>query len=199
MREAARATQSITCERRKTKTVRLFLAFRVFFAVLFSREAAQRVAPALEGQPAQPSKIEAPKPQKPAPKPKKPIRSEAVTLLAALQREARFLDFIKEPLDGYADAQVGAAARDVHRDCGTVIERMFAIEPLLAEEEQTEVEVPAGFDSGKYHLTGNVTGEAPFRGQLMHAGWQAAKCEVPQWSGSDQAAKVIAPAEVELK
>lgn len=199
MRETARATQSTTCERRKTKTVRLFLAFRVFFAVLFSREAAQRVAPALEGQAAQPAKIEAPKPQKAAPKPKRPIRSEAITLLAALQREARFLDFIKEPLDGYADAQVGAAARDVHRDCKAVIERMFAIEPLLTEEEQAEIEVPAGFDSGKYHLTGNVTGEAPFKGQLMHPGWQATKCEVPQWSGSDQAAKVIAPAEVELK
>jgi uncharacterized protein DUF2760 len=178
--------------------VRLFLAFRVFFAVLFSRDAAQRVAPALEGKPAPQPKIEAPKPQKPAPKPQKPIRSEAVTLLAALQREARFLDFIKEPLDGYADAQVGAAARDVHRDCGSVIERMFAVQSLMTEEEESEIEVPAGFDSGKYHLTGNVTGEPPFQGRLMHPGWQATKCEVPKWSGSDQAAKIVAPAEVEL-
>ncbi len=44
--------------------MRLFLAFRVFFAVLFSRDAAQRVAPALEGEPAPQAKIEAPKPQK---------------------------------------------------------------------------------------------------------------------------------------
>ena len=179
--------------------MRLFLAFRVFFAVLFSRQAAQRVAPALKGEAGSPAKIEAPKPQKPAPKPQKPIRSEAITLLAALQREARFLDFIKEPLDGYADAQVGAAARDVHRDCGTVIQRMFAVQALMSEEEESEVEVPAGFDSGKFHLTGNVTGEPPFKGRLMHPGWQATKCDVPQWSGSDQAARIIAPAEVELK
>ncbi len=178
--------------------MRFFLAFRVFFAILFSREAAQRVAPALEGDVAPTPKLEAPKPQKPAPKPKRPVRSEAVTLLAALQREARFLDFIKEPLDGYADAQVGAAARDVHRECGAVIERMFAVQPLLTEEEQSEIEVPAGFDSGKYHLTGNVTGEPPFKGRLMHPGWQAGKCDVPKWSGSDKAAKVVAPAEVEL-
>ena len=187
-----------TPRQRKTKAVRLFLAFRVFFAVLFSREAAHGVALALKGEADLPSKIEAPKPQKPAPKPQKPIRSEAVTLLAALQREARFLDFIKEPLDGYADAQVGAAARDVHRDCGSVIERMFAVAALMTEEEESQVEVPAGFDSGKYHLTGNVTGEAPFKGRLMHPGWQATKCDVPQWSGSNQAATIIAPAEVEL-
>ena len=178
--------------------MRLFLAIRVFFAVLFSREAAQRVAPALQGEAGSPAKIEAPRPQKAAPKPKKPIRSEAVTMLAALQREARFLDFIKEPLDGYADAQVGAAARGVHSDCGAVIERMFAVQALMTEEEGAELEVPAGFDSGQYHLTGNVTGEPPFKGRLVHSGWQATKCEVPQWSGSDRAAKIIAPAEVEL-
>lgn len=178
--------------------MRLILAFRVFFAVLFSRQAAERVAPALAGEPVSAPKLEAPKPERPAPKPKKPPRSEAVTLLAALQREARFVDFIKEPLDGYADAQVGAAARDVHRDCGAVIERMFAVQPLLAEEEQSEIEIPAGFDSGKYHLTGNVTGQSPFMGRLMHAGWKATRCEIPQWSGSDEAANVIAPAEVEL-
>ena len=58
--------------------------------------------------------------------PKPPARSEAITLLAALQREARFVDFIQESLAGYTDAQIGAAARDVHRDCGTVLKRMFA-------------------------------------------------------------------------
>ncbi len=178
--------------------MRIFLAFRAFFAVLFSRQTAERVAPALLGQTPEAPKLEAPKPEKAPPKPKKPSRSEAVTLLAALQREARFLDFIMEPLDGYTDAQVGAASRDVHRECGTVVERMFAVKPLLTDEEQSTVEVPAGFDSGKYHLTGNVTGEPPFKGQLMHPGWQATTCEVPQWAGSDEAARVIAPAEVEL-
>ena len=69
---------------------------------------------------------------------------------------------------------------------------------LMTEDEETDVEVPAGFDSGKYHLTGNVTGEPPFKGRLMHPGWQATKCEVPKWSGSDKAANVVAPAEVEL-
>ena len=62
---------------------------------------------------------------------KSPGSSEAITLLAALQREARFVDFIQESLDGYSDAQIGAVARDVHRDCGAVLTRMFALRPAV--------------------------------------------------------------------
>src|SRR5207253_6846543 len=36
----------------------------------------------------------------------------AVQLLAILQREGRLLDFLQEDVDGYADAQIGAAVRD---------------------------------------------------------------------------------------
>ncbi|MGV2334905.1 MAG UNVERIFIED_CONTAM: DUF2760 domain-containing protein [Planctomycetaceae bacterium] len=51
------------------------------------------------------------------PAPAKPQRSEAISLLATLQREGRLLDFLKEPIDAYSDAQIGAAVRDIHRDC----------------------------------------------------------------------------------
>jgi hypothetical protein len=137
-----------------------------------------------------------------APKPaaaKQPARSEAITLLAALQREARFVDFIQESLAGYSDAQIGAAARDVHRDCAAVLARMFALRPAVTEEEGKEVEVPAGFDAGRWRLTGNVTGQPPFHGRLVHPGWEATVCELPTWSGSAEAARIVAPAEVELK
>jgi len=130
--------------------------------------------------------------------PARPVRSEAITLLAALQREARFIDFIKEPLDNYSDAQIGAAVRDVHRDCAAVLERMFAIRPVVEQEEGSRVEVPAGFDAGRYRLTGNVAGEPPFTGALVHHGWEATTCNLPGYTGSQSAARVIAPAEVEL-
>lgn len=143
------------------------------------------------------SASEKPKPAKPATKP--PERSDAVNLLAALQREARFVDFLKEELTGYSDEQVGAASRDVHRGCVKVFERFFAISPLLDQEENSAVDVPADFDPGLFHLTGNVAGEGPFRGALVHHGWKATKCEIPKWSGSKQAAAVVAPAEVELE
>jgi len=178
---------------------RILLAIRVFFGTLFSGATARRVEQALSGP--EPAEKPGPKAKQPASKPaapKPPARSEALTLLAALQREARFVDFIKEPLDGYADAQIGAVVRDVHRDCAAVIERMFALKPILTDEEGARVTVPAGFETARYHLTGNVTGEPPYEGQMVHHGWKAAKCELPTWSGSPKAAKVVAAVEVEL-
>ena len=47
-------------------------------------------------------------------------------------------------------------------------------------------------------LVGNVTGNPPFRGNLRHAGWEATKVQLPEWTGAASAAKVIAPAEVEI-
>jgi hypothetical protein len=184
---------------------RIWLAIRVFFAVLFHADMAARVEAILRGEaPKTPAVDQVPKPEaraepKKGPPPKVPLRSEAITLLATLQREARFVDFLKEQLGGYTDAQIGAVARDVHRDCGLVIERLFGPVPVLSQEEGSEVEVPGGFDSGRFRLTGNVAGEPPFRGRLAHHGWEATRCDVPAWSGKATSARVIAPAEVELR
>lgn len=153
------------------------------------------------GGPAAPAEIAKPQPM---PEPKKPAasarpRSDALNLLATLQREARFVDFIKEPLEGYSDAQIGAVAREVHRDCGRVLERLFALVPLAPQHEGDEIEVTAGFDPARYRLTGSVEGEPPFRGRIAHHGWEATRCDLPVWSGKEDAARIIAPVEVELK
>lgn len=181
---------------------RIAVAFQAFFKSLFNRDVAERVGQALK-TPTEPPKIEAPKPQEkkptPAPVPKKPARSEAVTLLAALQREARFIDFVKEPLDGLTDEQIGAAVRDIHRNLAAVINRMFGPRPVLSESEGASIEVPQGFDAGKYRLVGKVAGEPPFHGTLTHHGWQVASCQVPEWTGTDASASIIAPAEVEIR
>ena len=174
---------------------RILLAIRVFFRILFDSAAGQTIETALEGGPAEDKPTPA-KPRQPVVQP--PGRSEALTLLATLQREARFVDFLQERLDDYNDAQIGAVARDVHRDCGKVIARLFAIRPAVDAEEGAEMEVPAGFDPGRYRLTGNVAGEPPFRGRLTHHGWEAASCQVPAFTGSKDAARVVAPVEVEL-
>ena len=134
---------------------------------------------------------------KPAPAP--PARNDAITLLATLQREARFVDIVKEPLADYSDAQVGAAARDVLRDCGAVLDRLFDVQPIVDKEEGADVDLPAGFDAGRFRVTGNVTGEAPYTGPLVHHGWEAKRCALPQWSGSKDAGFVVAPAELEVK
>ena len=46
----------------------------------------------------------------------------------------------------YSDAQIGAAARDVLRDCGAVVERMFGPVAVIDQEEGSAVEVAAGFN-----------------------------------------------------
>ncbi|MEN6405498.1 MAG: DUF2760 domain-containing protein [Thermoguttaceae bacterium] len=129
---------------------------------------------------------------------KSPTRNDAIALLATLQREARFVDFIQESLADYSDAQIGAAVRDVHRDCGAVLNRMFALQPATEGSEGDPIDVPAGFDPGRWRLTGNLSGRPPFHGRLVHPGWEATRCELPTWSGSQEAARVVAPVEVEI-
>ena len=182
--------------------MRFLLAIRIFFSTLFNGAVAKHVkrivsAPALPGegaeQRASPPQLARPLTKAP------PARSEALTLLAALQREARFVDFVKEPLGDYTDAQIGAAARDVLRDCHGVLDRLFGLVPVVSDAEGASVELPKGFDAGRYRMTGDVSGEPPFRGRLVHHGWEATKCELPTWSGSKAAAGVVAAAEVELR
>jgi hypothetical protein len=179
---------------------RLGTALRSFFRVLMDVELAGQVARVLAGErlldkPA----AGAEKPSSPSkPVPAKPVRSEAVSLLAALQREGRLVDFLQEPIAAYSDAQIGAAVRDVHRQCQGVLERMFALQPVVEAAEGSPVSVPAGPDAARFKLVGNVTGEPPFAGKLCHHGWLATRCELPEWTGGAEAAKVVAPAEVEI-
>ena len=177
--------------------MRLLLAVRVFFRILFDRPFAERIQNSLGSFEAAPTEAAAePAARGPV---RRPRRSDSLTLLAVLQREARFIDFVQESLEGYSDAQIGAAVRDVHRDCGTVLERLFGIVPVMTEHEGTEVEVIRGYDPGQWKLTGKVQGEPPFRGRLAHHGWKATKCELPEWSGAEASERIVAPVEVELR
>ncbi len=175
---------------------RLFLAMRLFFRVLFDGAFAQRAlalfAPIPEVAPPPTSP-----PQAAALRvPRGPARSDALTLLAALQREARFVDFIQEPISEFPDAQIGSVVREIHKDCRQVLERMFHLRPVVAAAEGGPIEAPA--DADRFRLVGNVTGQPPFRGRLVHHGWEAQTCELPAWVGGESAARVVAPAEVEL-
>src|SRR5262245_19514375 len=111
---------------------RIWTAIKAFFLALWDGELAERVEAALSGETPAKTRRPAKEPMPaapPMPAKKAPARSEAITLLAALQREARFIDFVQEKLDGFSDAEIGAVARDIHRDCGKVLGRMFAIHP----------------------------------------------------------------------
>jgi hypothetical protein len=66
------------------------------------------------------------------------------------------------------------------------------------DPEGTNIDIPPGFDAAKVRLTGNVAGPGPYRGILRHGGWEAAKVELPEWTGNEDSARVVAPAEVEI-
>lgn len=181
--------------------MRLVLAFRAFLRTLFNRPFADRVADLMSAGPESAPKAPAAPAVRPAEpqKPARPARNDALNLLAALQREGRLVDFLMEPIEGYSDAQIGAAARDVHRNCSAVLQRMFALRPLTEQAEGAAVEVATGFDASRVRLTGAVQGGGPFRGELRHHGWEAAQVALPEWVGSTESQRVVAPMELEIR
>src|SRR6516162_1713351 len=89
------------------------------------------------------------------PKPPEPPRpsGEPLRLLALLQREGRLLDFLLEDIQAYTNEQIGAAVRDIHRNCHKAVDDHLVLAPVLAGEEQAIVEVPPGFDPSAIRLT----------------------------------------------
>lgn len=184
------------------------LGFTALFRVWGDADFAAKVRQLVEGKdlappvpviPPEPAAVAVAPAPVAVPEERAPLRSEALTLLSVLQREARLVDFLQEPIAAYSDEQIGAAVRGVHKDCATVLARLFALEPMRPEQEGAAIEVPAGFDPAQFRLVGNIPERPPFRGQITHAGWRATKCEVPEWTGRDESALVVAPCEVEIR
>jgi len=192
---------------------RLWLAFLLPFRVLFDAVLAARVAAVARGQALAPlpSAIETRPETKPelAPKAKpepKVIEPEVVApapdrtalqLLAILQREGRFVDFLQEDVSSFSDADIGAAARVVHEGCKRGLRDVLTLAPVRTEAEGAKVELPVGFDARRTRVTGNVTGEPPFNGTLAHPGWRAEALRLPELTAGHDPT-IIAPAEVEL-
>jgi hypothetical protein len=169
--------------------MRFSQAFRVFFRILRDEAYAERVLQLDEPE-------EAPQPLAAA---EVRARSEALSVVSVLQREGRLVDFLQEPIDAYPDSQVGAAAREVHRSCRQSLERMFALTPVMRAAEGDSIRVEKGYDPGRIRLTGQISGDPPYSGVVAHPGWEATRCDLPEWTGNPDAARVIAPAEVEVR
>jgi hypothetical protein len=180
---------------------RLWLAIVCFFKVVFDPSLARGVERALRS--AAPELPGAPEKETPAPlAPGVPVptdadRNGALGVLALMQREGRLVDFLQQEIDTFKDAEIGSAARLVHAGCRKALLGHFKIAKIRPEAEGASVTVPEGFDGRSVKLTGNVQGNAPYRGVLRHAGWRAESVGLPALvAGYD--ASIIAPAEVEL-
>jgi hypothetical protein len=138
------------------------------------------------------------RPAAPAPVPLATAAPDAaLLLLGLLQKEGRLVDFLQEDIKGYSDQEIGAGARVVHQGCQKVLRDYFQIAPVRAEPEGSRVTLAPGFDSAAVRPTGNVVGDPPFTGALVHRGWRVTETRLPQViPGHDL--KVLAAAEVEL-
>jgi len=121
----------------------------------------------------------------------------ALQLLSLLQTEARFVDFVRENITSYSDAQIGAAVRVVHEGCARVLKQNFDLEAVRTETEGQRISIPAGFDAATVRLTGNLVGSGPFNGTLVHRGWRVTRVNLPRINEGHDCA-ILAPAEVEL-
>jgi hypothetical protein len=155
---------------------RFVLAVKAFWKGLTDPEFAPRLEPLFRGAPAGPD----------------------LRILAVLQRDGRLVDFLREDIDAYTDAQIGAAARDIHRGCRKALHDYVTIEPILGGPEDSPVTVAPDFDPAEVRLTGNVQGSPPFHGVLKHHGWRVKAVKLPTLPTSRGESSVLAPAEVEV-
>jgi hypothetical protein len=177
----------------------LGLAIKAFFALLTSDTLPENLLKDLKLRRDEVKEI----PQQTAPSPAEIRKREqenqarAVQLLNILQRDARLVDFLREDIKPYPDAQVGAAVRNLHESCQQVLNRYLQLEPVINSAEGESVDVKEGFDPASIKLIGNVSGKPPLKGILRHRGWQVTKVDLPALP-ENNSQLVLAPAEVEI-
>ena len=169
---------------------RLILAFRSFFAILFSGALSEEIAAALGL-----SRRVVPK-AAPTLAVSTPADG-ALQILAILQRDSRLIDFLMEDISSYDDEQVGAAVRSLHDTCRDALNRYVQLAPVIDGVEGTFTRL-ASIDPASVKLLGNVPPQPPPGGLLRHKGWRCLKVDLPALQGK-QNMQVIAPAEVEIE
>jgi hypothetical protein len=125
---------------------------------------------------------------------------EAVTVLGLFQEKGRLVDFLMNDITPYNDEQVGSVVRAVHQGCKAALLEHFTIEPVASQNEGAEITVPVGSGADEFRLVGNLSGESPFRGVLIHKGWRVKSVKLPRALHVDGSRlPTIAPAEVEVR
>ena len=110
--------------------------------------------------------------------------------------ETRYL--ASEVADGFNGVFIGMFATGNGRDSSAPADfDWFEIKPATDGAEGSTITVAAGFDAQRIRLTGNVSGQPPFKGTLRHHGWIATEIRMPAISEALDP-RVISPAEVEL-
>lgn len=162
----------------------LFTAFRAFWKALFHKKEAELFLSGRQETSASTKKKEG-------------QEGEHLRLLTLLQQKGRLIDFFQEDISECTDAQLGAVTREVHASCAEALEELITVRPIFSDGEGTEIHIPKGYDPSKIKVVGNVRGEGPYIGHLVHPGWEAKKRSLPKQVGQG-ASDVLCPAEVEV-
>ena len=124
-------------------------------------------------------------------------REPAVQLLALLQKEGRWLDFLMEDITHFQDAEIGAAVRPIHQATRKLFDERIIVKRVREENEGDQVTVEEGFDPSRELIVGNVSGEPPYTGKLNHRGWVVEQLNLPTVP-AEADPMIVAPAEVEV-
>lgn len=161
---------------------RLSMAFKMIFSGSYTQSLLNPVS----------SEPEAPKVEI-----KENNQDSALQLLALLQKEGRLIDFINEDVTPFSDDQVAAAARVVHQGVKKALSEHVTFTPVSSVQEGEQVTLAADYARSEWQVTGNVSGEPPFNGTLIHKGWKVTDIKLPAVvAGTDL--NIVAAAEVEL-
>ncbi|MBF0547659.1 MAG: DUF2760 domain-containing protein [Candidatus Riflebacteria bacterium] len=119
-------------------------------------------------------------------------------ILYLLQKDGRLLDFLTEEISQYSDEEIGSAFRPKHADLKKLFSERFVLKHILDESENITIEK---IDPDQIKLIaqggGGVPANGPYKGRVVHRGWQLVECRLPELV-SGWNSKVVAPAEVEI-
>ena len=177
--------------------MKIGLAFRCFFALLFGGELSAETITELGLTKRSPAPAPAPTKAAPAVPVGRPTSDGALQFLGILQRDSRLVDFLMEDIRDYSDDQIGAAVRELHDQCRDAMGRYVTLAPVVDGVEGTFAKAPSN-DPNVVKFIGNVPATPPAGGTLRHKGWRAVKIELPALTGK-QDATIVAPAEIEIE
>lgn len=173
------------------------MAFRAFFALLFSGRLPDDIARASGFSKSTEKKAA------PAAAPTVKNTDGALQLLGLLQKEARLLDFLMEDIAPYSDEQVGAAVRNVHQQCQDTLRKHLRLAPIVDGVEGTHIKLDSlgalGRDPAAVKFIGNLPAQGkPTGGTLRHRGWRADTVDLPTVAAK-QNLSILGAAELEVE
>ncbi|EKD80913.1 MAG: hypothetical protein ACD_39C02099G0004, partial [uncultured bacterium] len=92
---------------------------------------------------------------------KNAVPPAAYQILYLFQKEGRLIDLLKEDVSGYDDETLGGAIRPIHEGCRKLLEDRLILEPVLNEEEGSEVTLDE-IDPESIKLSGSVPASGPY-------------------------------------